>query len=151
MAEGDSTGVYNNFKEQVMEGIFNLASGGDTLKIALVTGYTPDIDAHTVWTDVSTKECAGTGYSAGGATLTSQDVTQDDANDRGKFDAADVTWSSLTLTTPTSGTPGHAVLYDDTPTTPADPLVCSWVLGATTTNGGDYTISFSSDGVLYIG
>lgn len=143
MPEGDGA-IYNNFKEQVMEGVFNLASGGHTLRVALVTGYTPDIDTHTVWTDVSANEESGTGYSAGGATLTSQDVTQDNTNNRGVFDAADVTWTGLDV-----GTPSHAVLYDDTPTSPADPLIAYWEV-TTPTNGGDYTLQWNASGIILL-
>ena len=145
MAEGDGA-IYNNFKEQVMEGVFNLASGGDTLKVALVTGYAPDIDTHTAWSDASGSEVTGTGYSAGGVTLTSQDVTQDNTNDRGIFDAADVTWTGLNIAG-TSASPSHAILYDDTVTAPSDALIAYWEV-TTATNGGDYTLQFNATGII---
>ena len=151
MAEGDGA-IYNNFKEKVMEGVFNLATGGHTLKVTLHTGYTPDIDAHVIWasTGVSTTEYGtASGYTAGGATLGTQDVTVDTTNDRGKFDAADVTWSSLGALDPAA--PSHAILWDDTPTTPqADPLICYWVLGTTATNGGNYTLQFGTNGIMLL-
>jgi hypothetical protein len=143
MAEGDGS-VYNNFKEQVMEGIFNLASGGDTINVMLVTGHSLDIDNDTVYGDVSADEVTGTGYTAGGETLVGQDVTQDNANDRGVFDAGNVTWSSLT-----AGTPNYAIMYDDTPTTPNKPLIAAWEL-ATATNGGDFTLQWHTDGILLL-
>lgn len=150
MAEGDGV-IYNNFKEQVMEGVFNLASGGDTVKLTLHTGYTPDIDTHTVWGDTgvnSTEYGTASGYTAGGKTLASQDVTQDNTNDRGVFDADDVTWTSLGALSP--ATPSHAILRDDTPVSPADPLILYWVLGITATNGGDYTLQFGANGILLL-
>lgn len=150
MAEGDGA-IYNNFKEQVMEGVYNLASGGDTLKLTLHTSYTPDIDSHTIWGDtgVSTTEYStASGYTAGGKTLGSQDVTQDNTNDRGAFDAADVTWTSLGALSP--ATPSHAILWDDTPTSPADPLIAYWELGTTATNGGDYTLQFGANGLILL-
>jgi hypothetical protein len=150
MAQGDGF-IYNNFKEQVMEGIFNLASGGDTLQVTLHTSYTPDIDAQGVWADtgVSTTEYgSGSGYTAGGETLGSQDVTQDNTNDRGAFDGADVTWTSLGPLSP--ATPGHVILWDDTPTSPADPLIAYWELGTTATNGGDYTLQWGTDGIILL-
>lgn len=139
MAEGDGA-IYNNFKEQVMEGVFNLASGGHTIKVGLVTGHTPDIDAHTQWADVSANEESGTGYTAGGATLGSQDVTQDNANDLGKFDGADITWSGLDV-----GTPSHAIMYDDTAA--GDELIAYWEL-TTASNGGDYTLQWNASGII---
>lgn len=146
MAEGDGA-IYNNFKEQVMEGVYNLASGGHTLKVTLHTGYTPNIDTDTVWADVSATEyTTANGYTAGGETLAGQDVTQDNTNDLGKFDANDVTWTSLGPLSP--ATPSHAILWDDTPTSPADPLIAYWVLGTTATNGGNYTLQWGANGII---
>lgn len=144
MAEGDIT-IYNDFKEQILSGLHDLTSGGNTLKITLHTGYTPNIDTHQVWADAgvsSTEYSTADGYTAGGKTLGSQTVTQDDAGDRALFDAADVTWTSLGALTP--ATPSDAIIWNDTPTSPADPLMCYIELGTTATNGGDYTIAFSS-------
>lgn len=144
MAEGDGA-LYNSFKAGLMEGTFNLASAGHTLKMILVSGYTPDIDLHDEYADVSGDEYGtGDGYTAGGATLGSQTVTQDNTNDRGVFDAANVTWSSLGALTP--ATPSHCILYDDT--VAGDPLICYWELGTTATNGGDYTLQFSATGIM---
>jgi hypothetical protein len=146
MAEGDGA-LYNNFKEVVLNGVFNLASGGDTIKITLHTGYTPNIDAaHSVWADTgvsSTEYGTGSGYTAGGKTLATQATSQNDTSDRGEFDADDVTWTSLGPLSP--ATPSHAILWDDTPTTPqADPLIGYWELGVTATNGGNYTLQFGA-------
>jgi hypothetical protein len=142
MAEGNGA-IYNNFKEQVMEGIFDLSTGGDTLKMILVSGHTPNIDTHTVYADVSADEYgAGSGYTVGGETLTGQDVIQDNTNDRGEFDANDVPWTSLGPLSP--ATPSHCILYDDTPISPVAPLIAYWELGTTATNGGDYTLQFGA-------
>lgn len=150
MAEGDGF-IYNNFKEQIMEKIYNLATGGDTLKATLHTSYTPDIDAHILWgtSGVSTTEYGtASGYTAGGSTLGSQDTTQDNTNDRGVFDAADVTWTSLGALSP--ATPGHTILWDDTPSSPADPLIAYWILGTTATNGGNYTLQWGATGIVLL-
>jgi hypothetical protein len=145
MAEGDGL-IYNNFKEQLMEEFFNLASGGDTVELTLHSTYTADIDLHTQWADVSASEISGSGYTAGGETLANQDATQDDANDRGKFDADNVTWASCgPLSTPT---PAAAILWDNSAA--GDELICSWTLGTTATNGGDYTLAFHGDGIILL-
>jgi hypothetical protein len=148
MAEGDAV-LYNSFKHYVLEGVFNLASGGHTLKMMLVNGYTPNIDTHAVKADVvGTEYTTGGGYTAGGATLAGQDATLDTANDRGKFDATDLTWATLTLD---PATPSHAILYDDTVSSPvADPLIMYFVLGATATNGTDYTLIFGANGLILL-
>jgi hypothetical protein len=148
MAQGDGV-VYNDFKEQILKGVHNLASGGHTLKMILVSGYTPNIDTDQVYADVSgTEYGSSAGYTAGGETLGSQSVAQDNTNDRGVFDAADVTWTSLGPLSP--ATPSHAILYNDTPTSPADPLAAYWEIGSTATNGGNYTLQFHADGAILI-
>lgn len=149
MAEGDGL-IYNNFKHVVLNGVFNLANGQDTIKATLHTGYTPNIDTHEVWADtgVSTTEYGtGSGYTAGGVTLANQQTAQDDTNDRGTLDANDAAWTSLGPLTP--ATPSHALVWDDTPTTPqADPLIANWELGTTATNGGDYTLQWATAGLI---
>lgn len=140
MAQGNGV-IYNNFKEQVMEGEFDLASGADAIKVALVSsGYTPNIDTHTQWSDASGSELSGTGYTAGGETLGSQDVTQDNTNDLGKFDGANVTWTGLD-----AGTPAYCVMYDDTHA--SDLLLAYWEV-TTASNGGDYTLAWHADGII---
>lgn len=146
MAEGDGY-IYNNFKEQVMNGEFNLGGSGDTIKVILVSGHTPNIDTHAGYSDVSSDEYStGSGYTVGGDTLTGQATSQDDTNDRGKFDATDLTWSSLGTLSP--ATPSHAIMYDDTHT--SNLLICYWVLGTTATNGGDYTLQWGTNGIILL-
>ncbi len=142
MAEGDGT-LYRVFKASLMEAEHDLSSGGDTLKVTLHTGYTPS-QAHDEWADVTASEYGtGNGYTAGGKTLGSQTVTVNTSAHRGEFDGADVTWTSLGPLTP--ATPSHAILWNDTPTTPlTDPLIGYWELGSTATNGGDYTLQWST-------
>ncbi len=144
MAEGDGV-LYNGFKRYLMEGVFNLDAAGDVLQLTLHTAYTPDVDAHVLWADAgvsSTEYGTADGYTAGGKVVGSQVVTQDDSNDRGVFDAADVTWTALGPLTP--ATPSDCILWDNTPATPLDPLIAYWELDVTATNGGDYTIQWST-------
>lgn len=146
MAEGDGY-IYNNFKEQVMNGEFNLGSAGDAIKVCLVTAHTPDIDADSGYADVSADEYGtGSGYTIGGETLTGQATSQDNTNDRGKFDAADLTWSSLGPLSP--ATPSHAIMYDFTHA--SDLLIAYWVIGTTATNGGNYTLQWGANGVILL-
>ena len=141
MAEGDGT-LYNNFKEQLLLGELDLGSGSpaDDIKVCLVTGYSLDIDAHTGYANVSGSEVSGTGYVAGGESLTGQSVAQDDVNDRAKFDADDVTWTGLD-----AGTPNYAIMYDDTH---ASKLLIGAFAIATASNGGDYTLQWHANGIL---
>lgn len=140
MPEGDIVS-YNDLKEQLFKKLHDFVN--DAFKLTLHTGYTPNIDTHQVWADVSATEYgSGAGYTAGGATLANKSVTQDNTNDRALFDADDVAFASLGPLTP--NTPSHAILKNDTPTSPADPLVCYVLLGTTPTNGGNYTVQWSA-------
>jgi hypothetical protein len=88
--------IYNSFKKDIMSGAIDLDT--DTIKVMLVTSsYTPNIDTHDFMDDV-TNEVSGTGYTAGGAELASKTVTVDTTDDEGVFDAADLTWSTSTIT-----------------------------------------------------
>lgn len=143
MAQGDIT-FYNDVKEQLGKKVHNFTA--DTIKVTLHTGYTPNIDTHQVWADVSATEYgSGSGYTPGGKTLANVTVTQDNTNNRMVIDADDVTWPSLGALSP--ATPSHAIIWNDTPTSPADPLIGYMELGTTATNGGDYTIQWNATGI----
>jgi hypothetical protein len=134
--------LYNNFKEQLLLGAHNLDTA--TLKVALVAGYTPDIDAHDYWDDVVSTEESGTGYTAGGITVANTVVAQDNTNDRATLDGDNVTWTGLNV-----GTPSHAVIYVSTGTNSTSTLIGYWAI-STASNGGDYTLAFDSVGILTI-
>lgn len=89
-----------------------------TFKVMLTTsGYTPDQDAHDYRNDV-TNEVTGSGYTAGGATLTGKTATYTAATNKIMLDANDVSWgpnASITFR--------HAVIYKDTGTASTSPLV----------------------------
>ena len=96
MAEGDAT-ITNNFKEQLLLGDVHLDS--DTFKIALYSVAVDDPDGTPVYT--VTNEISGSGYTAGGAAVSTPAVTQDDTNDRAKWDddGSNVTWTNLAANT----------------------------------------------------
>ena len=134
--------VYNGFKRDCLNSsISDLSAAGTAVRVSLHTGYTPNLDTHAVYADVSATEVTGTGYTAGGELLATKTVTLDATNDRGVFDAADVTWTGLSV-----GTPSHAIVRDAT----ANKLIAHFPI-ATASNGGNYTLSWSADGIVYIG
>lgn len=128
-----------------MDGAFDLVN--DTIKIMLVTSaYTPNADTHTTRADV-TNEVTGTGYTAGGATLASKAVTQDNTDDEGVWDAADVTWASSSITA------RGAVLYQSNGgASSGDPLI-AYIDFSTdqTSSSGDFTIQWATEGIINIG
>ena len=77
-----------------------------TVKCMLTTSsYTPDQDAHYQSSDV-TNEVSGTGYTAGGATLSNVAITYTGATNTLKIDCDDIVWPSSTITA------RIAVIYD---------------------------------------
>lgn len=133
--------IYNSFKHDIMNGGIDLDT--DTIKVALVTStYSPNIDTHTKFSDI-TNEVSGTGYTAGGATLASVTITQDNTNDLAYMDAADASWASSTITA------RGAVIYKSTGTASTSPLVAYIDFGADkASSSGTFTITWDAAGIL---
>ena len=103
--------------------------------------YSRDFGAHDFKDDVS-NEVAGTVYSAGGNTLGSVTLTQTGGTI--KFDAADTSWSSATITSARG-----AVIYDDT--VASDPLIAYIDFGSDfSSSNGTFTIAFNAGGIFTI-
>jgi hypothetical protein len=94
-----------------------------------------------------TEISAGNGYSAGGSATT---ITHSRTSGTSKIIGSDVVFTA------SGGTIGpfrYAVLYDDTPTSPADPLVGFWDYGASITlnSGETFTVDFdATNGVFQL-
>ena len=119
----------------------------DTIKVGLVSSsYTPNQDSHDYWDDVVSYEVSGTGYTTGGATLASKTVTYDSANNVIVLDAADVTWSSSTITA------RYAVVYNDSGATNAAKALIGYVdFGSDqSSTNGNFTITWDSTGIVRI-
>ena len=86
--------VTTSFKLEALEGIHNLAVGGDTFKIALYAQSANLNSSTTVYS--STGEISGTGYTAGGATLTNLGVTTSGTLAYSSW--ADVSWPGSVFT-----------------------------------------------------
>lgn len=144
MAEGDIT-FANHFKADLLRGVYDLDT--DTIKVALTSGYTFNPDNNHGYGDL-TGEITGAGYTAGGKSLTGLTITTNDTGDYGKWDAGDVTWTSLATNTIDS-----AIAYDDTvvtgTSTGGDPLIFRMEIG-TNSNGGNYTISWNAGGIAQL-
>ncbi len=111
----------------------------DRFKVMLVTSsYTPNFGTHDFKSDV-TNEVSGTGYDAGGKSLSSVTLTQSGGTIT--FDAADLTWASSTITA------RGAVVYDDSLTN--DPLICYIDFGADkSSSAGDFVLTFNASGIF---
>ena len=134
---------FDVFAENVMEKVHNLAS--DTLKVML--SNTAPIAANSVLLDI-TEITPANGYSAGGSAATQSSSAQ--TSGTYKLVLADVTFTA------SGGSVGpfrYPVLYNDTPTSPADPLIGFWDYGVslTLTDGNSFTVDFDpTTGVLQL-
>jgi hypothetical protein len=117
----------------------------DTIKVALTTSsYTPNQDTHDYFDDI-TNQVSGAGYTSGGATLASKTVTYTSGTNTQAFDAADVTWTSSTVTA------RYAVIYDSTGVSSTSALIGYVDFGAdVTSSGGDFTIQWNASGIFTI-
>lgn len=136
--------IFNSWKADVLKA--NIDHVDDTIKVMLVSSsYTPNQDTHQFIDDV-TNQVTGDGYTAGGATLASKTVTQNDTDNRGVFDAADVTWADSTITA------RGAVLYKDTGTPATSPVISYFDFAEDKiSTDGDFTIAWDASGIQYIG
>jgi hypothetical protein len=117
----------------------------DTIKVMLLTSaYTPNQDSHDYLDDVVANEVSGTGYTAGGATLASKTNTYDASTNTVKFDAADVTWSSSTITA------RYAVVYSDAGGSNATKALIAYFDFTTdrASSNGDFVVRWGTDGVF---
>jgi len=151
----------NNFKQTLLNAGVNWTS--DTVKVALgsdSTAYTFDQANHSYVGDVfdggtTASEFSGSGYSR--QTLANKSVTQDNTDNEGVADADDVTFSGVdgdtiqfimvykqvgTDDTSPGDDPIIAIYDDDSAGSLADlPL---------STNGGDVTIEWDTEGIINI-
>jgi len=114
---------FNAFSENLAEGVHDL--GSDTLKVAL-TNSAPSASNSTL-SDI-TQVAGGNGYTTGGTQATITASAQSDGVY--KLVLADVTFTA------SGGSIGpfqYAVLYNDTPSSPADPLIGFWDYGQSVT------------------
>lgn len=125
-----------SFKQELLVGSHNFtASTGDTFKLAMYTN-SASFDAST--TDyTATNEVSGTGYSAGGGTLTN--VTPTTSGTTALTDFADLTFSSSTITA------RGALIYNTTTGSGSgttDSIVVLDFGADKSSSAGDFTIVF---------
>lgn len=120
-----------SFKQELMEGVHDFTT--DTFKIALYTS-SATLDATTTAYS-ATNEVSGTGYTAGGNTLTVTGGAVSTSGTTAYIDFADTTWSTATITA------RGAVIYNSSAV--GNPAVAVLDFGADkTSTAGDFTVSF---------
>lgn len=140
-----ASGLYGSFILKGYDNSTKIDLSSDTIKCALAdSGYTPDVDAHDFFNDITNEE-AGTGYTAGGATLANKTWAIVGASNVVKFDADDVSWASSTITT------RYAIIYKSTGVSSTSPLIAVIDFGSDkVSDGGTFLISFNASGIFTI-
>lgn len=133
---------FNVFVEDLAEKVHNLQT--DTLKVMLVDTPAP-VATNSVKANL-TEITAQNGYPAGGLQVTQSSSVQ--TSGTYKLVVADPTF---TATVGSFGPFRYAVLYNDTPTSPADPLIAWWDYGVsiTITAGNSFTVDLDQAGGVF--
>lgn len=132
----------NVFVEDLANGVHNIKTGtSHVLKIALTNTAPTALSA--VLADI-TQISNGNGYTTGGATI----GTLTGAQTSGTFKLTNGTDPVFTASGGSIGPFRYAVLYNDTPTSPADPLIGYWDYGValTITSGNTFTVDLDGTG-----
>jgi hypothetical protein len=127
----------------------------NTIKCGLSTStHVPDKDDEFLddveADDFTDGELSGTGYSAGGITLSAgKAITYDTTNDRVEIDSStDPQWTGID-----AGTAAQATVYDSVGGAyNADRMICNVDTGGfpVVTNGGDLTITWNAEGIVQL-
>lgn len=132
---------FQDYVEQLNKAVHNWSS--HTFKAALTN--TAPVNTNTVFANL-TEISAGNGYSAGGMTLDT--VTLSETSGTAKVTIAD---EVLTASGGSIGPFRYVSIYNDTPTSPADPLVAFYDYGSSITlaSGESFTIDFDASNGLW--
>lgn len=135
--------TYYSFKEYIGDGTIDLDT--HSFKVMLLNNSHSFNSAHTVKADIVANEIAnGNGYTTGGVALSS--VTWNSSGGTTTWDADDAYWDA-------SGgaiTAYYAAIYDDTPSSPADPLCFSINLDGvqTAADGARFKLRWNASGIF---
>lgn len=129
---------FQDFVEQLAKGVHQLHAAGHTFKVYL-SNTAPNVATHTVKADIA-EISAGNGYTAGGVDI------QNDLSESG----GTATMTAVDVVITASGGPigpfRYAIIYNDTPSSPADPLMSYYDYGSpiTLADGEPLTIDFGA-------
>lgn len=137
---------YLNMTKNLIDGVHNFNS--HTFKIAL-TNTAPNTSTHTVLADITQLSTGGgyTGGAGGGGTTTMSSSTSGGV---AKATGTDVTFTA------SGGSIGpfrYSVLYNDTASSPTDPLISYWDYGSSITlaDTETFTVDFNAtNGILTV-
>lgn len=129
---------YQQFVEDLGNKVHDLVGTQDTLKVML-SNATPNAATHAVRADV-TELTTGGGYTSGGI-----DIDNDGSESGGTLTVTAVD-KTFTASGGTIGPFRYAIIYNDTPTSPADPLIGYYDYGSSITlqDGESFTVDFAA-------
>ena len=129
---------FEQFVEDLGAGVHDLQAAGDTLKV-YASNAAPSASADAVKTDLA-EITAENGYPSGGS-----DIANDWSQTAGTatLTGTDVVW---TASGGSFGALQYIALYNDTPTSPVDPLIGWWDYGSSVTilDGETFTVDFGA-------
>ena len=129
---------YEQFVEDLGNKVHDLVGTNDTLKV-LLSNSAPNVSTHAVRADTSELSTGG-GYTSGG----------EDTQNNGSESGGTLTVTGVDIVfTAAGGTIGpfrYAILYNDTPSSPADPLIGYWDYTSSITlqEGETFTVDFGA-------
>ncbi len=132
---------YEQFVEDLAQKVHDLfgtaGSGADTLKVML-SNAAPNVATHAVRADV-TELTTANGYTSGGSSIANV----------GTRSGGTLTIVATDVVFTASGAVGpfrYAIIYNDTPTSPADPLIgyYDYTSSVTLANGETFTVDFGA-------
>lgn len=139
-----AAGLFGLTLEKMMIDTIGLSIESESaMSIAMITdSATPNFSTHDFWDDLNANEVSGSGYTAGGATLTGTEVTV--SGGVLTYDAADPAWATSTITNAMAGV-GY---FDRGGAASADELLflLDFVTAASSA-GGTFTIQLNASGI----
>jgi len=127
-----SQAMCTSFKKEILQGVHNFSTGGNTFKLALYTA-TATLGASTTAYATTNEVPASGSYVAGGGALTN--VTPTTSGTTALTDFADISFTTATITA------RGALIYNDTAT--GDPAVVVLDFGSDkTSTAGTFTVQF---------
>jgi hypothetical protein len=142
-----AAGLFGLTLEKMMIDTVGLSIESDTaLSVAMITdSATPNFDTHDFWSDLEANEVSGSGYTAGGQTLTGTEVTL--SSGVLTYDATDPSWATSTITDAMAAV-GY---FDRGGATSADELVFLLdFVTAASSSGGTFLIELDASGIFTV-
>ena len=139
--------VYTHAKKLLLDGALDF--GSDDIRVMLLMDNTTadtEEDVDTIGDFTTDDEFDGAGYSTPGLPLAGEATSEDEANDRGEFDANDLTFPSISA----GSRPIQAALIYKFVTNKAASIPLAFIDDdfPITPGGGDITFTWNAEGII---